>query len=91
MAVNKEEVKKKRSEKLRETTGDLNPDTLKRVVEAVMKQADLEKLSNQELAERIVDGPLYGTQIIFSDSEMLLSEVINRLLDGRIPESWEGN
>ena len=51
----------------------------------------MEKLSNQELAERIVDGPLYGTQIIFSDSEMLLSEVINRLLDGRIPESWEGN
>lgn len=87
MAVNKEKVKKKRTEKLRETTGDLNPDTLKRVVEAVMKQADLEKLSNQELAERIVDGPLYGTQIIFSDSEMLLSEVINRLLDGRIPPS----
>ncbi len=81
----------KRKDKLRKATGDLNPDTLKRVVEAVMKQADLEKLSNQELAERIVDGPLYGTQIIFSDSEMLLSEVINRLLDGRIPESWEGN
>lgn len=38
---------KKWKDKLRKATGDLNPDTLKRVVEAVMKQADLEKLSNQ--------------------------------------------
>jgi len=91
MAI-EEKIKKKKREQLLNGVfpkGGITEQHADLILDHLDRKENITQKTNLELAELLIDSKPYGSTVIMSDDMLILDEIMRRLLNGTIPESWE--